>query len=76
MLATIGGILGVIGGYFLAAALLPDVAATLESLYRANVSGSLTFRWQWLASGVAITLLGTALASASGFVETARSLHS
>ncbi len=73
VLATIGGILGVIGGYVLAAALLPDVAATLESLYRANVSGSLTFRWQWLASGVAITLLGTALASASGFVETARS---
>ena len=73
VLASIGGILGVIGGYFLAALLLPDVAATLESLYRANVSGSLTFRWQWLLSGVAITLLGTALASASGFVETARS---
>lgn len=72
VLAFIGGILGVIGGYFLAALLLPDVAATLESLYRANVSGSLTFRWQWLLSGVAITLLGTALASASGFIETAR----
>ena len=72
VLALIGGILGVIGGYFLAALLLPDVAATLESLYRANVSGSLTFRWQWLLSGIAITLLGTALASASGFIETAR----
>ncbi len=72
VLATVGGTLGVIGGYYLAVLLLPDVAATMESLYGANISGSIAFRSQWLVSGIAITLLGTAFASVSGFVETAR----
>ena len=43
-------------GYAIAAALLPDVAGTLRSLYGAEVAGTLAFRPGWALSGLAIAL--------------------
>ncbi|MEL6376119.1 MAG: ABC transporter permease, partial [Pseudomonadota bacterium] len=57
-LALIGALIGVALGYFVAASLLPDVAATLRGLYGADVTGTLNLRTEWWASGLAIALLG------------------
>ncbi|KIC48857.1 FtsX-like permease family protein [Tateyamaria sp. ANG-S1] len=63
ILGVIGAGLGILLGYVVAAALLPDVAVTLRGLYGAEVSGSLQFRVSWWGSGFAIAVLG-ALAAA------------
>ena len=70
--ALIAGAAGVVLGYFIASALLPDVAATLKGLYGANVSGTLEFRASWWATGMLIALGGTAIASASAFLKLAK----
>ncbi|MEL6508779.1 MAG: FtsX-like permease family protein [Pseudomonadota bacterium] len=70
-LAVIAGTLGVALGYLVAAALLPDVAATLRGLYGAQVSGALTLNPAWWLSGLAIALLGTAVAGAQSLWRTA-----
>ncbi len=70
-LALIAGTLGVALGYLVAAALLPDVAATLRGLYGAQVSGALTLNPAWWLSGLAIALLGTAVAGAQSLWRTA-----
>lgn len=67
IVAVISALIGLIAGYFLAAALLPDVAATLSGLYGAQVSKSLSLQPQWLLSGLAMTLLGAGVASAQSF---------
>ena len=64
VLALIGGALGLVLGYVVAAALLPDVAATLRGLYGAPVEGGLSLRPVWIAGGLAMALLGTGLGSA------------
>ncbi|MEY8827605.1 FtsX-like permease family protein [Sedimentitalea sp. XS_ASV28] len=66
LLALFAGSLGLIIGYTIAAALLPDVAASLRGLYGASVAGSLTLRPAWVASGLAIALLGALIAGAQG----------
>ncbi len=63
VLALLAGLLGVALGYVIAAALLPDVAATLRGLYGATVGGSLSIRPVWWLSGLGIALGGTALAA-------------
>ncbi len=63
VLAFVAGAIGVVLGYFVAAALLPDVAATLRGLYGADVSGQLTLRPVWWLSGLAIAMGGTAIAA-------------
>ncbi len=63
ILALIAGALGVALGYLIAAALLPDVAATLRGLYGADVSGQLSLRPVWWLSGLAIAFGGTAIAA-------------
>ena len=63
LLATLGAGLGIMLGYVMAAVLLPDVAVTLRGLYGADVSGTLQFRPEWWASGLAIALLGSAVAA-------------
>ncbi|MDA7963264.1 ABC transporter permease [Ruegeria sp.] len=63
LLALIGGVLGLILGYFLAGALLPDVAATLRGLYDAPVEGQLTLRPEWALAGLAMAVGGTLVAS-------------
>jgi putative ABC transport system permease protein len=70
--AIIAGAIGIALGYVIAAALLPDVAATLRGLYGASVEGTLTLSPLWWASGIAIAVLGTALASATGLWRVAR----
>ncbi len=62
VLALIGGTLGVALGYALAAVLLPDVAATLRGLYGAQVSDTLTLRAEWWLSGMALAVIGSAIA--------------
>ena len=49
ILAVIGAGFGIILGYFIAAFLLPDVAATLRGLYGAEISGKLELRASWLS---------------------------
>lgn len=66
VLALLAGILGLIIGYLVAAALLPDVAASLRGLYGAPVTGTLTLRPAWIASGLAIALLGALVAGGQG----------
>ncbi len=70
--ALISGALGIALGYAIAAALLPDVAATLRGLYGAPVEGGLTIRPAWWAAGMAIALAGTAAASAGALWKLAR----
>jgi putative ABC transport system permease protein len=50
-LALVAGLIGVGLGYLLAAALLPDVAATLGGLYGAAVPGTLGLRPGWARRG-------------------------
>ena len=62
-LALLAGLAGIAAGYALAAALLPDVAASLRGLYGARVPGSLSLSPAWWPAGLAISLAG-ALAAA------------
>ena len=71
-LALIAGALGVALGYLIAAALLPDVAATLRGLYGADLSGELSLRPSWWLSGLAIALGGTAVAAFGALWSLAR----
>ncbi len=71
-LGLVAGLAGVALGYAVAAALLPDVAATLRGLYGADVSGQLTLRPAWWLSGLAIAMGGTAVASAGALLSLAR----
>lgn len=52
-----------VGGYLIAAALLPDVAASLGGLYGAEVPGELSLTPAWWAAGLGIALLGTLAAA-------------
>ena len=63
LIALIGSILGLILGFFLAGALLPDVAATLRGLYGAPVDGQLSLRPQWIVAGLAMAIGGTLVAN-------------
>ncbi|WP_036283701.1 ABC transporter permease [Methylocystis sp. ATCC 49242] len=63
---------GLICGYFIAAALLPDVAASLEGLYGAQVSGRLALDARWWLSGFAMAGAGATLAAGSGLSKTLR----
>ncbi|OIQ42568.1 MAG: ABC transporter permease [Roseobacter sp. MedPE-SW] len=67
IIALVSGLIGLIIGYFLAVSLLPGVAATLSGLYGAEIENTLSLRPQWVVSGLAMTLLGAAIASSYGF---------
>ena len=71
-LALVAGALGIIVGYVMAAALLPDVAATLRGLYGATVNDALTLSPLWWLGGVGIACVGTALAATNGLWRIAR----
>ena len=66
------GAIGIFLGYLIAAALLPDVAATLRGIYGASVEGVLTLSPVWWISGLGIAVLGTGLASVTGLARVAR----
>lgn len=72
ILALVAGMIGVALGYVIAAALLPDVAATLRGLYGADVSGQMTLRPVWWLSGLAIALVGTGVAASGALWSLAR----
>ncbi|MBY6118298.1 ABC transporter permease [Mameliella alba] len=72
LLSLLAGGIGVVLGYFVAALLLPDVAATLEGLYGAQVSGGLQLRPVWWLSGLAIAVLGAGMAGAGSLWRIAR----
>ncbi len=72
MFALVAGALGIGLGYLVAAVLLPDVAATLRGLYGATVEGTLTLSPGWWVSGLAIAIVGTALAAATSLFQVAR----
>jgi putative ABC transport system permease protein len=71
-LALLGGIAGVVSGYWLASALLPDVAASLRGLYGAEVAGQLTLSPLWWLSGLGVSLLGALLAGGNSLLRAAR----
>jgi putative ABC transport system permease protein len=72
LIALVAGMIGVALGYVVAAALLPDVAATLRGLYGAEVSGQLALRPVWWLSGLAIALGGTGVAASGALWSLAR----
>jgi putative ABC transport system permease protein len=71
-LALVAGLIGVGLGYLLAAALLPDVAATLGGLYGAAVPGTLGLRPGWALAGLGMAVGGTLAAGAQGIWQLLR----
>ena len=71
-LALIGGAVGVICGYLVATALMPDVAASLRGLYGARVTGRLTLEYDWWLSGLGMAVLGTLVASGGSLLKAYR----
>ena len=72
LFALVGGALGIVLGYLVAASLLPGVAATLDGLYGAQVAGTLQLRPAWWLSGLAMGFAGTALAATDALARIAR----
>ncbi|MEM0990448.1 MAG: FtsX-like permease family protein [Pseudomonadota bacterium] len=68
-LALLAGLAGLLLGYLIAAALLPDVAGSLRGLYGVSVSGTLRFAPEWVLSGLGMSVLG-ALAAATAALWT------
>ena len=71
-LALFAGGAGVALGYVIARALLPNVAASLDSLYGAQLPERLTLDAGWALSGLAMALLGASSAAAGGLIRTFR----
>jgi putative ABC transport system permease protein len=71
-LALIAGLIGLVCGYFIAGALLPDVAASLRGLYGAQIPGHLTLKPQWWIAGVAISIVGALAAAAVSLTKALR----
>ena len=63
---------GLACGYLIAAALLPDVAASLRGLYGAEIPGELTLKPQWWIAGLAISVLGALAAAATSLLKAIR----
>jgi putative ABC transport system permease protein len=71
-IALVAGLVGMVGGYLIAAVLLPDVAASLRGLYGAQIPGQLSLRPQWWAAGLLISVLGALLAAAASLMKASR----
>ena len=72
LFALVAGLAGLVCGYVIAAALLPDVAASLRGLYGAQVPGELTLKAEWWIAGLAISVAGALAAAAASLVKAAR----
>ncbi|WP_298255148.1 ABC transporter permease [Bradyrhizobium sp.] len=70
--ALVAGLAGMVVGYLIAAALLPDVAASLRGLYGAQIPGQLSLRPQWWLAGLVISVLGALLAAAASLLKAGR----
>lgn len=71
-LALIAGVIGLVCGYFIAASLLPNVAASLRGLYGAQIPGQLALRSEWWIAGLAISVAGALAAAAASLTKAAR----
>ncbi|WNV07003.1 ABC transporter permease [Tardiphaga sp. 709] len=71
-LALIAGVIGLVCGYFIAASLLTDVAASLRGLYGAQIPGQLTLKPEWWFAGLAISIIGALLAATSSLLKAVR----
>ncbi|QIG96701.1 ABC transporter permease [Bradyrhizobium sp. 6(2017)] len=71
-LALIAGLIGLVCGYFIAAALLPDVAASLRGLYGAQIPGQLSLKPVWWFAGIAISIFGALAAAAASLAKAIR----
>ncbi|MEH2565436.1 ABC transporter permease [Bradyrhizobium sp. AZCC 2289] len=71
-LALVAGLIGLVCGYLIAAALLPDVAASLRGLYGAQIPGQLTLKPEWWFAGVAISVLGALAAAVASLTKAVR----
>lgn len=72
LFALLSGVIGVALGYLIAAALLPDVAATLRGLYGADVTGQLQLRASWWVSGLGMAFGGAAVAACAALYKLAK----
>lgn len=68
-LALGAGLIGLLSGYLVAAALLPDVAASLRGLYGAEIPGQLSLRPEWWIAGFAMSVAGTLAAALQSFIK-------
>ncbi len=66
VLALVAGAFGIVIGYAIAGALLPDVAATLRGLYGARVPGTLSFSPVWALAALAFAMVGALIAAGQG----------
>ncbi|MBC9878736.1 ABC transporter permease [Bradyrhizobium sp. INPA01-394B] len=71
-LALVAGLIGLVCGYVIAAALLPDVAASLRGLYGAQIPGQLSLRPEWWLAGIGISVLGAIVAAATSLIKAIR----
>ncbi len=71
-LALVAGVIGLVCGYLIAAALLPDVAASLRGLYGAQIPGQLTLRPEWWVAGLTISVLGALAAATTSLLKAIR----
>jgi len=71
-LALVAGLVGLVCGYFIAASLLPDVAASLRGLYGAQIPGELTLRREWRIAGIIISVAGALLAATTSLLKAMR----
>jgi putative ABC transport system permease protein len=71
-LALVAGLAGLVCGYLIAAALLPDVAASLRGLYGAQIPGQLTLKPEWWIAGLAISVVGALLAATASLLKAIR----
>lgn len=72
LIALLAGAAGMVLGYAIAAALMPNVAASLKGLYGAHVSGHLALEARWWASGLAMAFAGALAAAAASLIKVAR----
>lgn len=61
--ALIAGAIGFIIGYYIATALLPDVAGTLRGIYGANIRSTISLQTSAILGSILISLSGTLIAS-------------
>lgn len=72
LLALLAGVGGVVVGYVIASALLPDVAASLRGLYGASVPGQLAITPQWWLAALAMSVAGALAAAANALLKVLR----
>jgi putative ABC transport system permease protein len=71
-LALVAGVIGLVCGYFIAAQLLPDVAASLRGLYGAPIPGELTLKREWWIAGLIISVAGALIAATTSLAKAIR----